>query len=73
MRRGRLEFDPRLLYLIECIYSFWMNPLATLMGVRILTLSICRGNISSRFSSNSEAGASELVENLEEMFHVGFE
>ena len=27
-----------------------------------------RGNISSRFSSNSEAFASELLENLEEMF-----
>ena len=25
-------------------------------------------NISSRFSSNSEANASELLENLEEMF-----
>ena len=27
-----------------------------------------RGNISSRFSRNSEAFASELLENLEEMF-----
>ena len=28
----------------------------------------CRGNISLRFSSNFEANASELLENLEEMF-----
>ena len=27
-----------------------------------------RGNISSRFSSNSEALASELLENIEEMY-----
>ena len=29
-----------------------------------------RGNISLRFSSNSEASTSELLENLEEMFLV---
>ena len=29
-----------------------------------------RGNISSRLSSNSEASASELLDNLEEMFPV---
>ena len=30
-----------------------------------------RGNISSLFSSNSEADASELLENIEEMFLHG--
>ena len=37
----------------------------------LLKTSLCmqyRGNISSIFSSNSEANASELLENLEEMF-----
>ena len=38
--------------------------------------SNCFANISSRFSFNSEASASELLENLEEMFPqlcVGYE
>ena len=34
----------------------------------IAMYSVDRGNISSRFSSNSEANASELLENLEDIF-----
>ena len=33
-----------------------------------LNIIVHLGNISSKFSSNSEADASELLENLEEMF-----
>ena len=33
-----------------------------------ITMHVYRGNNSSRFSRNSEANASELLENLEEMF-----
>ena len=35
----------------------------------LTTVGIERENISSGFSSNSEASASELLENPEEMFH----
>ena len=37
-------------------------------GLMINGMHIWRGNMSSRFSSNSEAKASELLENLEEIF-----
>ena len=42
-------------FLRQCLYSH-------------LTHILIRRNISSRFSSNSESNASELLEDLEEMF-----
>ena len=48
-----------------------MNRNDRFVDLNILIISPCmyhRINISSRFSSNSEANASELLENLEDMF-----
>ena len=36
----------------------------------IYTMLTVRGNISSTFSSNSEAFASELLENIEKMYYM---
>ena len=49
---------------------FILNYLETSDVVTMSIIVICsgQGNISSRFSSKSEASASELLENLEDMF-----
>ena len=43
-------------------------PMKTVTSLSPLVTSYYKGNISSIFSSNSVAFASELLENLEEMF-----
>ena len=56
---GVASLSPRITY--QCVVE----------DLNMLNISLCtqcRGNIYSRFSSNSEALASELIENLEEMF-----
>ena len=45
-------------------YIVWFENLNHL---QLVLCVYCQGNISSRFSSNTEAFASELLENLEEM------
>ena len=46
------------------IFGIDLNQPTLLLNTNIVK----RGNFSSRFSSNSKANASELLENLEEMF-----
>ena len=41
------------------------------MFMTFIYYSAIQGNISSKFSSKSEADASELLENLEAMFPIG--
>ena len=46
-------------------FHLWRRAIATVIARSYMHLFI---TISSRFSSNSEADASELLENLEEIF-----